>query len=110
MRCSSGRFHSSASHLARCLARRTRRAAKAAAARPIINSHTALPLAHDASSGVYHRKVRHARTAAWSGVSPVISLNAWSKGTPPATRWAMAPGTSGPCRVRRSSMTVAASR
>lgn len=69
-----------------------------------------LPLAHDASSGVYQWKAAHARAAASSGVSPVISRNACSNGTPSATRRAIAPGTSRPWRARRSSTTVAASR
>jgi hypothetical protein len=73
-------------------------------------AHTALPLADVASSGVYHRNALHARRDASSGVTPVISAKASSKGRPSATRRAMAPGTSGPARLRRSSTTVAASR
>ena len=70
----------------------------------------AVPLAAEASRGVYQRKACQARPAASSGVAPVISAKAWSNGTPSLTRRAMAPGTSRPCRVRRSSTTVAASR
>ncbi len=73
-------------------------------------THTALPLADVASSGVYQRKALQARRAAWSGDTPVISANASANGRPSATRRAMAPGTSGPERLRRSSTTVAASR
>lgn len=70
-------YHRSSASQARCWARRrARRAMKASAASAIIPAQTMLPLAHDASRGVYQWKAAHARAAASSGVSPVISRNA----------------------------------